>query len=82
MLSLFSAPEDLIPGCHPKAPPPSILVNDEEEYKVEEILDSRIFWRELQFKVKWKEYGIKDISWEPQANCTKGNSRHLSHLSS
>ncbi|KAG5727755.1 hypothetical protein E4T56_gene20806 [Termitomyces sp. T112] len=65
---LFPAPKNPIPGHHPKPPPPPVLVNDEEEYEVEEILDSRVFLGKLQFKVKWKGYGIEDISWEPQAN--------------
>ncbi|KAG5729518.1 hypothetical protein E4T56_gene4624 [Termitomyces sp. T112] len=54
-VKLFPAPDDPIPGCHPNAPPLPILVNDEEEYEVEEILDSRMFQGKLQFKVKWKE---------------------------
>ncbi|KAG5346757.1 hypothetical protein C0989_000287, partial [Termitomyces sp. Mn162] len=68
MVKLFPASEDPIPGHCPKPPPPPVLVNDEEEYEVEEILDSRVFQGKLQFKVKWKEYGIEDISWKPQAN--------------
>ncbi|KAG5732613.1 hypothetical protein E4T56_gene16891 [Termitomyces sp. T112] len=68
VVKLFPAPKDPIPGHHPKLPPPPVLVNDEEEYEVEEILDSRVFQGKLQFKVKWKGYGIEDISWEPQAN--------------
>ena len=32
---------------------------------MEKILDSRLFCRKLQYKVKWKGYGIEDISWEP-----------------
>ncbi|KAG5717984.1 hypothetical protein E4T56_gene1732 [Termitomyces sp. T112] len=68
VVKLFPAPEDPIPGHRLKPPPPPVLVNDEEEYEVEEILDSRVLRGKLQFKVKWKGYGIGDISWEPQAN--------------
>ncbi|KAG5350769.1 hypothetical protein C0989_009340 [Termitomyces sp. Mn162] len=64
--------ENPIPGHHPKPPPPPVLVNNEEEYEVEEILDSRVFCRKSQFKVKWKGYGIEDISWQPQANIHAG----------
>ncbi|KAG5351079.1 hypothetical protein C0989_008087 [Termitomyces sp. Mn162] len=62
---LRDSPEDPIPSCCPKPPPPPVLVNDEKEYEVEEILDSRIFQEKLQLKVKWKGYGIEDISWKP-----------------
>ncbi|KAG5734195.1 hypothetical protein E4T56_gene1192 [Termitomyces sp. T112] len=68
VVKLFPASKDPVSGCHPKPPPPPVLVNDEEEYEVEEILDSRVFQGKLQFKVKWKGYGIEDISWELQAN--------------
>ncbi|KAG5724724.1 hypothetical protein E4T56_gene8003 [Termitomyces sp. T112] len=68
VVKLFPAPEDPIPECHPKPSLLPVLVNDEEEYEVEEILDSRAFQGKLQFEVKWKGYGIKDISWELQAN--------------
>jgi hypothetical protein len=32
-------------------PPPPIIVDDEQEYKVEEILNSRISYRQLQYLV-------------------------------
>jgi hypothetical protein len=37
------APMDPIPGRHVPPPPPPELIDGEEEYVVEEILDSRIF---------------------------------------
>ncbi|KAG5729415.1 hypothetical protein E4T56_gene2376 [Termitomyces sp. T112] len=79
VVKLFPAPEDPVPGHYPKPPPPPVLVNNEEEYEVEENLDSRIFQGKLQFKVKWKGYGIKDISWEPQANIDTLLSHHWEH---
>ncbi|KAG6874621.1 hypothetical protein C0992_007248 [Termitomyces sp. T32_za158] len=45
-------------------PPPPVLADDGVEYKVEKILDSHLFHRKLQYKVKWKGYGIEDILWE------------------
>lgn len=47
-----------------------IEVDGEEEYEVEEILDSRIFRRQLQYLVRWKGYGPGDNSWEPAKNIT------------
>lgn len=40
-------------------------VDDEEEFDVEIILDSRISNNELQYLVKWMEYGPESNSWEP-----------------
>ena len=31
---------------------------------MEEILDSRVFWRKLQYLVKWEGYEIENNSWE------------------
>ena len=36
----------------------------EEEYIVEEILNSRMFRRKLQYLVKWEGYGIEGNTWE------------------
>jgi hypothetical protein len=35
------------------------------EYEVEKILDSRFYYRKLQYLIKWKRYGAKHNSWEP-----------------
>ena len=50
---------------HPPPPLPE-LVNEEEEYKVEEILNSHCHHRKLQFLVKWK--GYTDATWQPEAD--------------
>ena len=68
VVKLFPMPDDPIPGRHPRPPPPPVLVNNEEQYKVEDILDSHLFRRKLQFKVKWKGYGLEDVSWKLQEN--------------
>ena len=46
--------------------PPPELVDNEEEYKVEAILDSRVFGRgrKLQYLVKWLGYPDSDNQWE------------------
>jgi len=56
VIKLSAAPEDLILGRKPQAPPPPIVVNREEEWEVEEILNSRWHWRRFQFLVKWKGF--------------------------
>src|SRR6267378_4162722 len=45
-------------------PPPPELINGEEEYVVEEIQDSRMFRRRLQYLVKWEGYGTEGNTWE------------------
>uniref|UniRef100_A0AC34F242 Chromo domain-containing protein n=1 Tax=Panagrolaimus sp. ES5 TaxID=591445 RepID=A0AC34F242_9BILA len=38
-------------------------------YVVEKILDKRGNARTLEYLIKWKNYGHKDNTWEPAANC-------------
>jgi hypothetical protein len=37
-------------------PPPPIIVDGEEEFEVEEILDSRLHRGNVQYLMKWKGY--------------------------
>ena len=56
--------ETITHGANYQRPPPD-LVDNAEEYKVEKILDSRLFgrrWR-LQYLVKWKGYPDSDNMW-------------------
>jgi hypothetical protein len=46
----------------PAQPPPPVFVDQEAEYEVEQIEDSRIIRGRLQFKVKWKGYP-QDFVW-------------------
>jgi Chromo (CHRromatin Organisation MOdifier) domain len=50
--------------------PPPDLVEDHEEYKVEQILDTRLFgrWKKHQYLIKWKGYAKVHNSWEPEEN--------------
>ena len=63
--------EPYVPNTLPgqlEEPPPPDIVDGEPEYEVEEILDSRIFRRKLQYLVSWKGYDISEWSWEPVEN--------------
>ena len=46
--------------------PPLIEVEGQEEYEVEEILDSRIHYNKLQYLVKWMGYPHLDNQWLPK----------------
>ena len=45
--------------------PPPDLVGEEEQYKVEQVLDERIYghWKKKQYLVKWKGYPDSDNQW-------------------
>jgi hypothetical protein len=47
---------DPIPGQCPAPPPPTTLVDGEDEYEVEAILDSWMRYNCLEYLVKWKGY--------------------------
>src|SRR5712671_311039 len=52
------------------ARPPPDLIEDEEEYEVEAIINHRHHGRQrqLQYLIKWKGYPSTDNTWEPQEN--------------
>jgi len=50
-------------------PPLPVIVEGEEEWEVEEILDSRRIRGRLQYLVKWTEFA--DPTWEPEENLTE-----------
>jgi hypothetical protein len=56
MVKLLPAADDPIPGRRAKPPPPPVLVEGNEEFEVEKILNSRICWHCLEYLVKWKGY--------------------------
>jgi len=40
----------------------SIVINDKDEWKIDDILNSRWYQRWLQYKVKWNDYD-NDLNW-------------------
>jgi len=51
--------------------PPPIILNNEEEYEVEQILDKRTRYGKTQYLIKWKGYPLSEASWKPEEylNC-------------
>ena len=61
--------ESEIPG-RTQPPPPPVVIEDQFEYEVEEILDSRLIRNRLFYLIKWKGYPASDNLWEPVAHLT------------
>jgi len=68
VIKLTTVPEDLIPGRRADPPPPPVIVDREEQWEVEELLDSRWHCQKLQYLIKWKGFGCEDNSWEDTAD--------------
>jgi len=64
VVKLSATPEDPILGKKLQAPLPPIVVNGEEEWEAEEILNSCWHRRRFQFLVKWKDFSREHNSWE------------------
>ena len=50
-------------GQHEDLAPPLMIINKEEEYKVEEVRKHRKQGRGIQYLVHWKGYGDKHNQW-------------------
>ena len=64
-------------------PPDPVQVDNDLEYEVEQILDSRKYRNQLQYLVKWQGYDHGHNSWEPSTNLTHApelvNEFHTKH---
>jgi transposase InsO family protein len=63
-VKLSPAPPDPIIGWQPALPPPTTLVDGEEEYEVEAILDSQMRYNRLEYLLKFKGYDESHNQWE------------------
>ena len=57
----------LVPNREFPEPEP-IIVDEEEQYEVEKILDSKVVRKKFKYLVKWKGYPDSENSWEPEEN--------------
>jgi len=63
--------EDLLTQCvepkfqgqHKDPAPPPVIINEEEEYKVEEVQKHRTRGWGMQYLVYWKDYGDEHDQW-------------------
>jgi len=65
LLSLFRQTD--VHGPSFSNPPPD-LIDGEEEYEVEAILNHRKIGRGYQYLIRWKNYSSGDDSWEPESH--------------
>jgi hypothetical protein len=56
-----------IPG-YIQAPPPPVIIDNEEEWELEEIVDSHHYRNQLQYRVKWTGFHDQDKAWYPATN--------------
>jgi Chromo (CHRromatin Organisation MOdifier) domain len=67
-VKLTPAPIDPIKGHYSHPPSLPEIIDGEEEWVIEEILDSKMMNRKLRYLVKWEGFGVEHNSWEPWDN--------------
>ena len=68
VVKLLPVRDDPIPGRWTKPPPPPEIVDGDEHYVVEQILDSWFIWGQSHFLIKWEGYGYEENTWVPEGD--------------
>ena len=68
VVKLTPAPVDLIKGHHLQPPPLLEIIDREEEWVIEEVLDSKMMNQKLCYLVKWEKFWVEHNSWESWDN--------------
>src|SRR3981189_1071869 len=71
VVKLIPFNETEIPEQKATSLPAPILVDRVEEYKIEEIIDSRKRRGRTQYLVKWKGFPTEENTWEPATSIKK-----------
>ena len=53
---------------HVQDPPPAVIIDNQEEFEVDAIIDKRTRYGKTQYLVTWKGYKLEDCTWEPLSN--------------
>jgi transposase InsO family protein len=65
IVKLYPAPPNPFPGRRTRSPPNPVLVDGEEQFEVEEILNSRVRYGRVEYLVKWRGYNVSENQWVP-----------------
>ncbi|MBW0555752.1 hypothetical protein O181_095467 [Austropuccinia psidii MF-1] len=72
VLLLEPVKQSTIPNQH-QLPPPPVLVEEQEEWEVAQVLDSKLKRGKLWYLVEWKVFSEdpETTAWEPASNLTR-----------
>ena len=79
VIKLLLVLPDPFPSCHQTLPPDPIIVDDVEHLKLDEVLDSRIRYCQVEYLVKWKGYNDSHNQWIPWYNLDTGRAIRRFH---
>ena len=79
VVKLLQLPPDPFPSRRQLPPPDPLIMDDAEHFELDEILDSRIRYRRIEYLVKWKGYNDSHNQWIPWYNLDAGQAVRKFH---